>query len=82
MTVPELAAWVPSQRDPDGRVYLARVAEGFCPYGDGPLEVVDLHGRRQGCCRACGCSWYVEGGVVWGCACSPDDHTCGEGGLR
>jgi len=47
------------------------VAEGFCPYGHGRLEVVDLHGRQQGACRPCGCSWYAEAGTTWGCACVP-----------
>jgi hypothetical protein len=59
----------------------AALAEGFCPYGHGRLDVVDLHGRRQGTCRPCGCSWYVKGGEAWGCACTPEDHTCGEGSL-
>lgn len=74
-----LAAY--QRRGPDPAVYLARVAEGFCPYGHGPLDVVGLHGRRQGCCRRCGCSWYVQAGQVWGCACTPEEHTCGLGGL-
>jgi hypothetical protein len=57
---------------------LAAIGEGFCPYGHGRLEITDLHGRPHGTCWPCGCSWYVEAGQVWGCACTPKDHTCGQ----
>jgi hypothetical protein len=76
----DLAAWVPRQPTSPA------ITEGFCPYGHGPLEVVELHGKPHGACRPCGCSWRVQdhpvwGRCVWGCACVPGDHTCGEGSL-
>jgi hypothetical protein len=55
----------------------ALVYEGACGYGHGPLTVVELHGRRQGACFTCGCSWYAEGDTIWGCPCVPGDHHCG-----
>jgi hypothetical protein len=54
------------------------VAEGFCPYGHGQLEIAEVHeGRLSGYCLECGCSWYVKDGVLWGSACVPADHSCG-----
>lgn len=55
------------------------VSEGFCPYGHGPLAVAELHGELAGACAQCECSWQLTGGQVWGCACIPGLHTCGEG---
>ena len=53
------------------------IAEGFCPYGHGPLERVQLHGHETGACFRCRCSWRVSGGQVYGAACIPGRHTCG-----
>jgi hypothetical protein len=53
------------------------IAEGFCPYGHGPLVVNSLHGKDFGSCPRCGCSWRSgDDGVIWGVACVPGEHHC------
>jgi hypothetical protein len=54
------------------------IAEGLCPYGHGPLVLVQLHGHESGACLACRCSWRFTGRQVWAAACVPGRHTCGE----
>jgi hypothetical protein len=53
------------------------IAEGFCAYGHGPLQRVQLHGHETGACLQCGCSWRAVGGQIYAAACVPGKHTCG-----
>jgi hypothetical protein len=58
----------------------AAVSEGFCPNGHYPLTPVHLHGEDALACLTCECSWrFRDDGLLWGSACIPGDHTCGEG---
>jgi hypothetical protein len=61
-----------------GMDMLARLSEGFCPNGCGPLRIDEIHNRRQAWCFRCLLSWYIERGQLWVCCCVPNDHTCGK----
>ena len=62
----------------DSTLSAAALSEGFCPHGH-EGQPAELHGVPVLTCRECECSWLTDtAGTVWGMACVPGNHTCGE----